>query len=218
MNGLFPQGHITFRKLALNGAVIKQWPAKEINLQANAVCGTCNSGWMSRIEEQYAKPAMTDLILGNRVGALSRKRAKGLSLFAFKTAVIANCTLPEDHFFFTKSERYTFRESLTIPPEVTMWLVGMEPVRGGGIGSHNVYYGSSLALNICSFWVGQLGFQVVSAKSIRAHKLESLPTPPGLTFCFYPTLEPGISWPRKKVLSVQAFNDFSNRWNMVRHR
>ncbi|HKI10498.1 MAG TPA: hypothetical protein VKA02_00185 [Candidatus Acidoferrum sp.] len=218
MNKLFPSGDITFRNVTLDGAVLKQWPAKEINLKANVVCGTCNNDWMSDIEEQYAKPAMTDLILGKQVGALSRKRAMGLSLFAFKTAVIANCTLPEDHFFFAKSQRYAFRESLTIPPDVMMWLVGMEPIRGGGIGSHSVQYRSNVTLNVCSFWIGQLGFQVVSAKSTRPRKLESLPTPPGLTVCFYPTLEPGISWPRKNVLSVQAFNDFSNRWNMIKER
>ena len=38
---------------------------------------------------------MTDLILGNPIGELSKKRARGLSFFGFKTAVIANRSLPE---------------------------------------------------------------------------------------------------------------------------
>lgn len=218
MNKLFPAtSSLTFRKLAIDGAVEKQWRAQELNLTTKVVCETCNNTWMSTMEEQYAKPAMTDLILGKRVGALSRKRAKGLSLFAFKTAVIANCSLPKDHFFFTESERYAFRTSLTIPPETTMWLVGMEAVNGGGIGCHSVHY-ANLTLHVCSFWVGQLGFQVISGKSNRARKIESLPTPPGRTVCFYPTLESNIRWPRPNVLSVEDFNNFANRWNMIREK
>jgi hypothetical protein len=80
---------------------------------------------------------MTDLILGNPIGELSKKRARGLSFFGFKTAVIANRSLPESEFFFTASQRYAFRKSLTIPPDVAMFLVGMGSVKGGGIGSFN---------------------------------------------------------------------------------
>lgn len=216
MNGLFPEGRVTFQQLGADGSKIRDWPAQKLNHTTNVVCEKCNNGWMSRMENEYAKPAMADLILGKRVGAISQRRARGLSLFAFKTALIADCSLPEKDYFFAKSERYAFRESLTIPPDVRMWLLGMEPRLGGAIRNHSVHYRPNYSLNICSFWVGQLGFQVVSAKSARAYNLESLPTPPGLTFLFYPTLEPGISWPRKKVLGVDAFNDFSSRWNKVR--
>jgi len=223
MNKLFPEmKDVTFRSMKLDGTVVKQWPAPKINMKTKVVCETCNNGWMSDLEQDFAKPAMADLILGNRIGELSRKRAKGLSLFAFKTAVIANRSLPESEFFFTTSECYAFRKSLTIPPDVTMYLVGMENVKGGGIGSFNVFFqdrnrpSPKLSLNVCSFWVGQLGFQVISAKSIGPAKVESLPTPPGLTVCFYPALEPRISWPRKNVLGVETFHDFSNRWNAVK--
>jgi len=222
MNKLFPgMKDVTFRNLEMDGTVLKQWTAPKINMKTRVVCDRCNNGWMSVLEQELAKPAMADLILGNRIGELSKKRARGLSLFAFKTAVIANRSLPDSEFFFTTSERYSFRESLTIPPDVTMFLVGMENVKGGGFGSFNVSWRHrpkkpDLSLNVCSFWVGQLGFQVISAKCTGPHKVESLPTPPGLTACFYPTLEPGIRWPRKNVLGVQAFNDFSNRWNAIK--
>ena len=43
---------------------------------------------------------MTDLILGNSIGELSKKTARGLSFFGFKTAVIANRSLPESEFFY----------------------------------------------------------------------------------------------------------------------
>jgi hypothetical protein len=166
MNQLFPgMTGVTFRSMERDGTVIRDWPAAKLNMKTKVVCGPCNNGWMSALERDVAKPAMADLILGNRIGELSRKRARGLSLFAFKTAVIANRSLPESEFFFTQSERYTFRKSLSIPRDVAMWLVGMEPISGGGIGSFNVHFRPDLTLNICSFWVGQLGFQVVSVRA-----------------------------------------------------
>lgn len=227
MNALFPVTDATFRKIHMDGSTIKQWHAPELNLKSNVVCATCNNGWMSDIENLYAKPAMADLILGKRVGAISRKRARGISLFAFKTAVVANHSLPKSELFFDQADRYAFRESFKkgsfrIPPDVAMWLVGMQPVAGGGISSINAYFPNQdaphLTLNVCSFWVGCLGFQVVSAKSTNAGKVESLPTPPNLTIQFYPTLEPNVRWPRPNVLRAEAFNDFGNRWNMVRNR
>jgi len=165
------------------------------------------------LENDFAKPAMTDLIVGNRIGELSKKRARGLSLFAFKTAVIANRSLPTSEWFFEHSDRYAFRKSLTIPPNVAMFLVCMANSFHGVIFSHNVTY-SDLSLNVCSFCVGYLGFQVVSGRDFRigTRDFQSIPTPPGLVARFYPALDQ-IGWPRKKVLGVQAFNDFGARWN-----
>ena len=141
MNKLFPISTITHRKIALDGTPLNEgWTASKINLKAKVVCRPCNNGWMSRLENDFAKPAMADLILGNRIGELSKKRAHGLSLFAFKTAVIANRTLAESEWFFERSDRYVFRQSLMIPPNVAMFLVGMAESFHGVIFSHNVSY------------------------------------------------------------------------------
>src|SRR5690348_360057 len=200
MNPLFPgKTEVTFQNLKLDGTVVRQWRAQELNLKLKVVCGACNSGWMSLMERDFAIPAMTDLILGNRIGALSKKRARGLSLFAFKTAVIANRSLPESEWFFSAPERYAFRKSFAIPSDVKMFLVGIENFKGGRVGSHNVFFSDrnrpNLSLNVCSFSVGQLGFQVISAKAITPQKVESLPITSNLTASFYPVLD-RISWPR----------------------
>jgi hypothetical protein len=217
MNKLFPESAIIHRKIALDGTPLSEgWTAPKINLKAKAVCKDCNTGWMSRLENDSAKPAMADLILGNRIGELSKRRARGLSLFAFKTAVIANRSLPESEWFFERSDRYAFRQSLAIPPNVAMFLVGMADSSHGVIFSHNVSY-TDLSLNVCSFCVGHWGFQVVSGKGIitGARNFQSIPTPPDLVARFYPALDQ-VSWPRKKVLGIQAFNDFGARWNYIK--
>ena len=217
MSKLFPNSSITHRKITLTGtSLTKGWTAPQINIKAKVVCGKCNSGWMSRLENDLAKPAMEDLILGNRIGQLSNKRARGLSLFAFKTAVVANRSLPTSEWFFDRSDRFTFRESLTIAPNVSMYLVGMANSLHGVVFSHNVTY-PDLSLNVCSFCVGHLGFQVVSAKYVKiiTHSFQSIPTPPGLVTRLYPGLDQ-ISWPPKRVLGTQAFNDFAVRWNSIK--
>lgn len=222
MNKLFPPGEITFQKVTLSGSVLKHWKAPDLNLKANVVCKPCNEGWMSDIEANYAAPAMSDLILGRRVGAIGRKRAHGISLFAFKTAVVANHMVPEGEEFFG-AERHVFRESHLIPPKAAMWFFGCEANIAGGLRNHNVTFtdkhDTRLALNICTFSVGQFGFQVVSAKTNSVTELQSLPTPPGLTVLFYPnypSLSDRVSWPRNVVLGREEFDNFHARWNSVR--
>jgi hypothetical protein len=221
-NTLPPSSGYTFQQIANDGSVTKEFPAKDLNLTTKVVCKACNEGWMSEMENRFAKPAMVDLILGNRIGEISKKRALGLSLFAFKTAVITNRSLPESEFFFDKVDRYRFRESFTIPRGVTMFIVCMEQlVFSGGFRSHNIFFRNErphLTLNVCSFRIGRLGFQVVCGKPITVMNVESLPTPPGLTTEFYPTLHPQIQWPRKKLLGVESFDDFCSRWDSIRRR
>jgi len=221
MNALLPTGKITFEKIERDGSVSKRWPAKELNMTANVVCKNCNQTWMSAIEKRQAKPAMADLILGKRVGEITRRRAHGISVFAFKTAVVANRMLPETDDFFLQSERYAFRESLQIPDNVAMWLVGFGSTNAGGLRSMNIYFPNpntpQLTLNVCTFRVGQLGFQVVPARNTSAPtKVESISMPPDSTVQFYPLIQRGSSWPRRTPLTNEDFDRFSHRWNSVR--
>src|ERR1700693_636181 len=125
MAKLFPSAAVNFSKIEKDGSVSKRWRMSGLDMAANVVCKTCNETWMSAVEVEYAKPAMADLILGKPVKQITPERAHGISLLAFKTAVIANHMLPEDEEFFDISHRYAFRETLSIPPKVGMWLVGV---------------------------------------------------------------------------------------------
>jgi len=222
MASLFPSAAVNFSKIEKDGSVSRQWRMSGLDMTANVVCKVCNETWMSNIESEYAKPAMSDLILGKQVKEITENQAQGISLFAFKTAVISNHMLPEDEEFFDVSQRYAFRESLSIPPKVGMYLVGFEPGNTGGFRSMSIYFPNKdapkLTLNVCSFHVGLLGFQVVSAKSLTVTQIESLPMPDDLTVLFYPTIRSGISWPRNIVLHTEAFENFAARWNKVKYR
>jgi hypothetical protein len=199
MSKLFPSVKVNFSKIETDGSVSAEWRRPGLDMKANVVCKVCNETWMSDIENLHAKPAMSDLILGKQVEEITADQAHSISLFAFKTAIIANHMLPEDEEFFDISQRYAFRESLSIPPKVGMWLVGFPPENAGGIRSVSVYFPDKntpkLTLNVCSFYVGQFGFQVVSLKSLTVTQIQSLPTPDNLTVLFYPALKTGVSWP-----------------------
>jgi hypothetical protein len=220
MNKLFPLGKITFQHLATDGQILKEWPALELNLKANVVCKTCNETWMSDIETQHAQPSMSDLILGKRVGAIGARRARSIAIFAFKTAVVANHMLPEDEEFYEIAQRFAFRQSLLIPPKVAMWFFGCAPEISGRFRGYNVKFTekheTTLTLNVCTFSIGQFGFQVVGAKTDSVPQVESIPTHPGLTVPFHPILGERVSWPRNVVLGGEAFDNFHARWNRVK--
>ncbi len=226
MNALFPPTKVTFAKIEANGSASRQWQMSGLNMKANVVCKSCNETWMSNIETGHAKPAMSELILGKPVNEITNERARSIAIFAFKTAVITNHMAPSEDEFFTTSQRHKFRKSLRIPRRVGMYLVGLSPNATnatGGMRSTNVYFpdrqSPELTLNVCSFHVGQLGFQVVSAKHRTAiTEIESLPTPPDLTTMFHPSIMPGVSWPRTNVLAQGDFDNFAHRWNSIKTR
>jgi hypothetical protein len=220
MSALFPSARVNFEKVEQDGSVSRRWQSIGLDMKAKVVCKPCNESWMSAVEANHAKPAMSDLILGKPVAEITTAQAHSISLFAFKTAVIANQMVPEDECFFDISERYAFRESLSIPPKVGMWLVGLPPENAGSFRSVCIYFPNKIApkltLNVCSFYVGQFGFQVVSVKSLTVTQIESLPTPDNLTVLFYPTIKRGISWPRNTLLRREDFDLFAYRWNKVK--
>jgi hypothetical protein len=203
-----------------DGIVLSQWKSSELNLKANVVCKHCNETWMSDIETQHAEPAMSGLILGKRVEAIGARRARSIAIFAFKTTVVANHMLPEDEEFFEIAQRYAFRKSLIIPPKVAMWFFGCAPEISGRFRNYNVKFTdkteTTLTLNVCTFSIGQFGFQVVSGKTDSVPQVESVPTHPGLTVPFHPVLGERVSWPRNVVLGGEAFDNFHARWNRVR--
>jgi hypothetical protein len=70
---LFPRGHRGTRKI-------------------RNVCGTCNGGWMSRLEK-LAKPSLTSLILGRPI-SLSSSDQRAIAAWAVMTSITAEFTDP----------------------------------------------------------------------------------------------------------------------------
>src|SRR5271154_5981831 len=87
INDLVP-GRKKFTIRDENGNIVREWQSKELDWKAKVVCQRCNNTWMSDIENDHAKPAMTDLITGKVDVPITESKARSLALFGFKTAVV----------------------------------------------------------------------------------------------------------------------------------
>src|SRR5712671_6639997 len=79
MNALFP-GKKLFQKIGESGTGLTPFIAKDLNLKAKVVCKSCNLGWMSKLENEHAKPAIADLIRGKLNIPISQSRARSIAI------------------------------------------------------------------------------------------------------------------------------------------
>ena len=127
----------TIRQKGPDGTVVRRWSATTINLKAPVVCGPCNNGWMSDLENDHAKPVMQDMILHGAPRMLQPSDIASIAAFAFKTTVVTDHMHPRRKPFFSSATRYRFAASLAIPDGVQMWIGAFSGVhlRSGSIES-----------------------------------------------------------------------------------
>jgi len=217
-----------FRQRDHEGQVIKEWPSPYLDMKAKVVCRSCNNGWMSDLERHHAKPAVEDMILGNKELSISQSRATSIARFAFKTSVIANHMARTQPSFFPPAIRREFAKSLAIPQGVQMWLAGFLPMETQGHlfarwGNQEIDGIGRIEFYVCTFAVGHLVFQVVSGRLhtetrhqwgeinfTPMHNFEHLAVP------FWPAIQDGIVWPLPNALLTRDdFNSFGERWDSV---
>jgi len=176
---------------------------------------------MSHLESQHAKPAMRDLIVGDKGITVSQSRANSLAIFAFKTAVIVDNMHRGAVPFFRRSVRRKFAESLEIPPGVQMWFAGFLPTGSGLVESFYPQLRSDskfgLQMHVCTYAVGHLIFQVVSARVSKT--MRSFYPRSGFEYLaipFWPTIPKRIRWPPQDVIRTKKqFGEFSERWGTI---
>jgi hypothetical protein len=218
LNKLLP-GKKRFTIRNENREIVSDWVAPELNWTAKVVCEPCNNEWMSDIENVHAKPSMTDLILGKSDVPVDQSRANSIALFAFKTAVVFDHLSREREPFFERSSRHEFRNSLTIPYNVDMFLT--EFVASGKGEAHTCYHDGqippdkSLEMYVCTYAIEHLVIQVIGYKVQgdlhkvdTKHNFEAVP--------FWPRIPDAFVWPPTSVLhTVNDFDSFSGRWQNV---
>ena len=227
INRIVPTGQFRFTWDS-HTATPRTYVTALLNQKLPVVCRTCNNGWMSDLENEHAKPAMADLIVSDKAVLVDPERLKSIANFAFKSAVIADHARVPDLIlrarppFFTTQARYAFRESLTIPDNVQMWLAAFEESRYGIFRA--IYYPSpantvpafeSYAL---TFGVGFLLIQVVASRSLgtgarrfgcdvtQGEGWDKFSVP------FWPVDGRPVSWPPDRRLTLALANRFADRW------
>lgn len=223
VNGLFNagwEGKYTDRHGEVN-----LWNSKELDWQARVVCETCNNTWMSDLENLYAKPALTPLIMGDINIPIRPSTAQALARFAFKTAVVLDYSQRgrEHGSFFSRRLRDAFRRSFEIPSVVQMWMAVYAPGARRVDTKVGYYRGDfippyPIETYICTCGIGHFAFQVVAIKQMRLRQFDPLPGFANLAIPLWPQSNPDFLWPGQppKVLrSVDQFLQFHHRWDRV---
>lgn len=206
---------------------VNEWSSTKLDWKARVVCETCNNTWMSEIENKHAKPTMSPLIDGGIGIPISHASAQSLSLFAFKTAVVLDCSQRgRDHNpFFSQRLRHAFRKHHNIPNTVQMWMAVYAP------GSRRVdtsvgYYKANLLptypidLFVCTCAIGNFAFQVVASKQMGFELFTPNPDFGRLAIPLWPQTQPKFVWPGNPpnaLRSVEQFIEFHRRWEGLAH-
>ena len=206
------------KRLTMRGTdrkVINTRVAPTINWKAKVVCRDCNVGWMSRLENQHAKPAMADLMLGKMDIPIHQTRADSLAIFTFKTAVVLDHLTRDREPFFDRAIRHKFRESLAVPLHVHMWLNAFAPAGRGE--ANTLYQGADLPeskgieMYVCTFLVQHLVLQLVACKVRGFTKLVRKDN--FLAVPFWPKLPNNVVWPPSwAITTTEEFDLFSDGW------
>jgi hypothetical protein len=224
MRNLFTGKSFTFVSRDEKDEITKQRRTRGIDLTAKVVCKLCNETWLSDIEANHARPALTDLILGRLDIPVDKTRANDIALFAFKTAVVVDYMrrgLP----FFSRKLRYAFARSRSIPPDVHMWLARfLSEGRRGGLLYRDWPEGTlgatglRIKLYACTYAVGHFVFQVVSARyTLGTPPFSPEPSFNGLAVPFWPAIPERFYWPPADVLRTKRdFDLFAERWRAIR--
>lgn len=119
-------------------------PSQGLDFKVRVVCGRCNHGWMSALEEE-AKPILERLLTTTQLQPLLKNEQALIVRWATKTAMMLDFTQEEP--LVPQRDRTLFYRRRTIPRRAWVWLGGcrellpltmshtmraeMEPIDGG---------------------------------------------------------------------------------------
>ena len=230
MNDLFiPVDGVNFRVENHQKKTVKIWKSKNLDLQAGTVCSLCNGSWMSNLETRHAKPVIGSMIRNISTRSILPSGIKSISVFAFKTAVIADAMSRPDSFYSVK-DRESFKKSLRIPGNVDIWISRFKVDRGwhGSVIPRYILpmNGSSLdgfELYSLTYIAGNVLLQVLSSRWIKNTRRNVryphfIHNPSWDSFshqCWPIPLNP-IVWPPPTPIERDSFGSFCDRWNRLR--
>jgi hypothetical protein len=186
---------------------------------------------MSDLENKHAKPAMKDMIVSGASQSILPHGTTAISLFAFKTAVIADHMHPTRKPFFSPVARSRFRTSLEIPRGVRVWIGSLRSRQGVRAILRARYLKKNLRpvkgfeFYAVTFALRHLILQVLACKRLRPNFLPAdfpmLQEPIGwiqarATAEIWPSDGLPVLWPRRDM-GDDVLDAFCDRWGSQVH-
>jgi len=220
INGILPKSTYTFKKVDAVTKRERVWEDDELNVKSKLTCIGCNTGWMSRVENDDAKPSLGPLIRGTSARVIPIRLLISIGIFLFMKSVVADHVGTGGDPFFTIEERYSFRNELSIPSGLSMWIGALEDSSRGTFKTLHVVPRAAtendFGLYIFTFVVGHLVLQLVGAKW-ATHNLRTILPPKQresdsdyMTW-FWP-ITSSVRWPPPKYIPVSLLDNLTNRW------
>jgi hypothetical protein len=100
------------------GRHLGNWPTAR--LKVKWLCGSCNNGWMSRLENE-AKP-IVESILDGKLEDLDASVQSTLALWAVKTTMVLEAVDPNRLWFYSVDERQRMRAARALPQRTFVWI------------------------------------------------------------------------------------------------
>jgi hypothetical protein len=174
-------------------------------IKVKTVCGTCNNGWMSSLE-QSCIPLIGSLMQDLAV-PLDPVQQKLLSTWAVKTAIVLDSTnTRKRNLFYDRNDCENLRLSSTIPKRIGVWI-GRSALDGLHADATDVLIerptGTKIAIgNAATMIVGHLAVQVFAVRPLPPHEHDSIevaprPGPPwdDLLAQIWPVRTQSVNWP-----------------------
>lgn len=203
------------------------WQMASLDATAKVVCVPCNTGWMSKLEQQ-SKPILKNMLIYDKKVSLFPSGLRTIAAFVFKTAVIVDhMAHPARNPFFTSVARHRFAKYREIPSGVQMWIAAFNRC---DMGNFTAAYSDTppetengIDMYSLTFTAGYLVFQMVAVRSldvrlrglfvpfiIPPHPLEKIAKP------FWPKDVARLRWPPVLRLTPQTIGDFATLWTTER--
>ena len=227
INKILVAPKFTFVRRGKENLPVSRWQASKLNLKARVVCASCNSTWMSKIDNDEAKPILRHLVTDLHPRRVSLYNLISIGIFAFKTAVVAD--LMGDGVgrspIFSREERYRFRESLQIPGGVYMWLGALPHSSRGTFKSRHIEPKDrskhDFGLYAFTYAAGNFVLQLVAVRWASGDPHRQLPIIEQSSdwetrlISSWPPLQP-ILWPPPEYLTDSALDEIVDRWSTLK--
>jgi hypothetical protein len=204
-------------------ADLEPWRSQKPQQKVKYVCGKCNNGWMSQLENRV-KPIVENIFNLNSVD-LDSVSQMILAVWSVKSAMVFEALRPTKSWYFLDSERETLMKSLDMPSWTHVWVANCLNYQGvftSGVDLGGIVNTSSGPVKgfVTTLGFGPLAIQVLnirfatatdpSAKLTIDRPSSSLDS---ATLPIWPSQHQIVRWPPSSGLSGESdLEALSKRW------